>query len=222
MLWACERWVTYSEKSEVERGLRFLTQTMNACFARTGELASIERTEYIRATTTMVHSMKARLLLLLLTATVLSPMTFGIATTPASPWHEYVVRGNVLRATGSKANFSIALEGEVGRDRFQLLRGIYNGRWQSPVALTDSAGAFSSLWMHTHDWIHCESMLSFLTVTPFLVNHFRWPSQQVITEYTTVDYSDPTGCVGCRTTGKTSVVAGYVYNFPEQRIELPY
>jgi len=170
----------------------------------------------------MVHSMKARLLLLLLTAAVLSLMTFGIATTPASPWHEYVVRGNVLRATGSKANFSIALEGEVGRDRFQLLRGIYNGRWQSPVALTDSAGAFSII---VDAYARLDSLRVHVVIPdrdPVLGQPFPVAIAQVITEYTTVDYSDPTGCVGCSTTGKTSVVAGYVYNFPEQRIELPY
>jgi hypothetical protein len=193
---------------------------MDACFARTGELASIERTEYIRATTTMVHSMKARLLLLLLTATVLSPMTFGIATTPKTVWHQYVAHGTLERAQGlSRENFTVALAGKI--EDYRRIHGTLPPS-PSPVALTDTNGRF---FISVSDAIRYDSV-RVMVIRPDSLPLFGEPlavsTATIFTEYTTVDYSDPTGCVGCRTTGKTSVVAGYVYNFPEQRIELPY
>jgi hypothetical protein len=166
--------------------------------------------------------MRTLLKSLLAVSIMIGPYTFSIATTPAALWHEYVVRGNVLRATGPKANFAVALEGKVGRDRFQLLRGPYNGRWQSPVSLTDSAGAFSII---VDAYVRFDSLRVNVVIPdrdPVPGQPFPVAIAQVLTEYTTVDYTDPETCSGCRTTGKTSVVAGYVYNYPEQNVTLPF
>lgn len=166
--------------------------------------------------------MRTYSLLLILLAVILAPFTFGIATTPKILWHQYVVSGTLERASGlSRENFTVALAGRIGSEEYRRIRGTIRPS-PSPVAITDTSGRFL---ISVSDAVRFDS-IRVMIVRPDSLPLFGEPlavgAARVFTEYTTADYTDPEGCNGCRTTGTTTVVAGYVYNFSEQSVILPY
>lgn len=166
--------------------------------------------------------MKARLLLFLVAAVVLSPMTFGIATEPILVWHQYVVHGTLERPAGlPRENFTVALAGKISLEGYRRIPGTVRPS-PSPLAITDTSGRF---FISVADAIRYDSV-RVMVVRPDSLPLFGAPlavsTASVLTEYSTVDYTDPAGCSGCRPTGTTTVITGYVYNFPEQRLLLPY
>ncbi|HXG01723.1 MAG TPA: hypothetical protein VNL69_13085 [Bacteroidota bacterium] len=166
--------------------------------------------------------MRTYSLLLILLAIILAPFTFGIATTPKILWHQYVVAGTLERASGlSRENFTVVLAGRIGSEEYRRIRGNVRPS-PSPVAITDTSGGF---FISVSDAVRFDSVRIMIVrpdSLPVLGSPLAVSAAQVFTQYTTAEYTDPEGCNGCRTTGTTTVVDGYVYNFPEQRVVLPY
>jgi len=155
---------------------------------------------------------------------LISPLTFSIATSPTVVWHQYNVIGKVVRDSGPKTDFAIVIAGKIGNGSYQRLRGVSIGRAQYPVGITDSLGAF---FISVSESMRCDSLVVMALIpdrepvagVPFLVS-----SASTSTEYGT--YTDPDldpSCSGCSTTPKTrSVVTGYVYSCPDQTLTIPF
>ncbi|MER3523201.1 MAG: hypothetical protein C4326_03840 [Ignavibacteria bacterium] len=129
----------------------------------------------------------------------------------------------MTRASGlPRNNFTIALAGKIGNGAFELLRGRSPQASGQLLCLTDSAGAF---YLNVSESLRYDSLAVAVILygsEPFAGVAFPVSSATIFTEYEAVPYEDPASCVACKTTGTTTVVAGYVYNFPEQQFALPF
>jgi hypothetical protein len=160
---------------------------------------------------------------LVLVLSCIVPYTISIATSPAIPWHQYNVRGNLTRATGSKANFSVVLAGKFGRDSYQRLRGVSFGSSQFPVGITDSLGAF---FINVYEGLQFDSLRVMVVLPdrePVLGTPFSVKSANVFTEYGTFTDDGILDCSGCLKSSRSKIiVTGYTYSFAEQSVAIPF